>query len=206
MMCKRQGRREQVRVLIADWDQDSAFALSAIMLRAGFKVATSCDGMETVHEAALFRPDLLVAEPYLGRLSGVDAAVRITAAFPACNVLFLSSEASIADIERMAPAELVYSYTAKPIRPLDLLNAIAYIVCAEWSSEPNEPAMPGEGPGKRAAGGKSRAAENQSLSGGPTSLRDDVLQPHYFSAPLDEKRQRAERHIKSRRHRIPACV
>lgn len=139
MMCKRQGPRTQARVLVADWDQANAFALAAILQRAGFKVITACDGKEAVTMADAFTPDLFITEPYLGRLSGINAAVQITAALPGCRVLFLSGEASMADIARSAPVELVYSHTAKPIHPLDLLNIVAYLICAEWSSEESAP-------------------------------------------------------------------
>jgi len=133
MMRKRQGQGLQARILVADWDQANALAVAAMMDTAGFKVVTACDGLEAVAEACIFRPDLLVTEPYLGRLSGIQAAVEITAALPDCNVLFFSGEATMADIAKAAPSELVYSFTSKPIHSLNLLNAIAYLVSAEWS-------------------------------------------------------------------------
>ena len=135
MICLRFGHRTQVRVLVVDWDRSHALTLAATMRRAGFKVATAFNGKEAVAKAATFRPDLLVTEVYLGRLSGIDAASQITAALPNCKILYLSSEATVADIAKAAPAELVYSFTPKPLHPLDLLNAIAYMVSAEWSTD-----------------------------------------------------------------------
>ncbi len=58
MMCKRLGSGTQARILVVDWDQANARALAAVMRTAGFKVATACDGLEAVAEAAQFRPDL----------------------------------------------------------------------------------------------------------------------------------------------------
>jgi CheY-like chemotaxis protein len=205
MMCKRQGRRTQARILVADWDQTSAVASAAIMRRAGFKVATACDGIEAVNEATSFRPDLLVAEPYLGRLSGMDAAVQITTAFPDCKVLFLSSEASVADIAMTAPTELIFSYTAKPIHPLDLLNAIAYIVCAEWSSGAIDHDTPKPGIAKTTAARHSPAIQPETSSGMQTSFPDAPLQQHYLRSPLDLKRHHADRHIRIRHHHALAC-
>jgi DNA-binding response OmpR family regulator len=139
MMCMRQGHRSQARVLVADWDQNNAHSLASIMHKAGFKTAVALNGKTAVAVAETFKPDLLVAEAYLDRLSGIQAAVRITAALPECKVLFLSSEASVDDIARVAPEELIYSYTAKPIHPLDLLNAVAYLLSAEWSTGDSAP-------------------------------------------------------------------
>ena len=59
-------------------------------------------------------------------------AARISASHPDCKVLFLSSEATDADLAREAPAGFIYSYTPKPIHPLNLLNAITYLLSAEW--------------------------------------------------------------------------
>lgn len=134
MMCKRQGNGTQARIMVVDWDQANARTLAAVMRTAGFKVATACDGVEAVAEASHFRPDLLVTEPYLGRFSGIHAAVEITSALPDCRVLFLSGEATMKEIAKAAPRELVYSFTSKPIHPLNVLNAIAYLVSAEWSA------------------------------------------------------------------------
>ena len=206
MMCKRQGRGTQARILVADWDQTSALALAAVMRRAGFKVATACDGIEAVCEATTFQPDLLVAEPYLGRLSGIDAAVRITSVFPDCKVLFLSSEASMAKIARTAPVELIFSYTAKPIHPLDLLNAVAYIVCAEWSSGSVDHDAPVAGFEKEVAARHSPAVQTEPASAVHSSFSDAMLQPDYFGSRLDLKRHQADRHIRNRNHCARVCV
>jgi len=141
-MCRRHGNRQQARILVADWDQANAITLAAILDRAGFRVGIAFDGKEAVEEAGRFSPDLFLAEAYLGRLSGIEAAVQITASLPECRVLFLSGEASIADIIKAAPDHLVYSFTPKPIHSLDLLNAVAYLLSAEWSTGDSGPEAP----------------------------------------------------------------
>ena len=126
------------------------------MHRAGFKTAVAFNGKEAVEKAETFRPDLLVTEAYLGRLSGLHAAARVTATFPNCKVLFLSSEASDADIAHGAPEKLIYSYTPKPIHPLDLLNAISYLLSAEWCTSDSAMAIT---PSPRAVGTAGGAGE-----------------------------------------------
>lgn len=182
MICKRLGHRSQVKVLVADWDQANAAALARILRTAGFQVATACDGKEAIAKADGFQPDLLIAEPYLGRLSGIEAASQITASLPDCKVLFLSGEASMAQIAKAAPSELVYSYTAKPIHPLDLLNAICYQACAEWAAgEPGSPVTNGsteQGAARnRPHSGKPRAAEPESALGSRSCFPGALLQP-----------------------------
>ena len=202
MMCTRQGNGTQARIMVVDWDQANALALAAVMRTAGFKVATACDGLEAVAEAEHFRPDLLLTEPYLGRLSGILAAVHITSALPDCRVLFLSAEASINDIANLAPPELVYSFTPKPIHPLDLLNAVAYLASAEWSSGDS-------------ANHHNLAARNLPQPGSPSPLDLNRREPEpaslapdsssrYFGSTLAMKREHPGRHI-SKRHLLASA-
>ena len=200
MMCKRQGRGTQVRILVADWDQDNALSLAAILRRAGFQVATVCDGKAAVAMAGDFRPDVLVTEPFLGRLSGIRAAADITTALPDCKVLFLSGEASMADIAKAAPLELVYSFTAKPIHSLDLLNAIAYLACAEWSTGDSAPAGTDGDTQQPTAGNHPDSGSstppnlNRHQDRKPASLAL-CFSGHYFRALLKLKRNDADQHI-----------
>jgi len=139
-MRVRFGHGTQARVLVADWNRSNALTVAAAMHRAGFKVVTAFNGKDAVSKAATFRPDLFVTEAYLGRLSGIQAASRITAEFPECKVLFLSGEATVSDIAKAAPPDLIYSFAAKPLHPFDLLNATAYMLSAEWSTDDSGPA------------------------------------------------------------------
>ena len=77
-MCTGEGYRTQARVLVADWDRNNALSLAAAMHRAGLTTATAFNGKEAVEKAETFRPQLLVTEAYLGRLSGIHAAARIS--------------------------------------------------------------------------------------------------------------------------------
>jgi CheY-like chemotaxis protein len=176
----RQGHRSQARVLVADWDRNNALSLTSIMHRAGFKTAVAFNGKEAVEKAETFRPDLVVTEAYLGRLSGIHAAARILAAFPDCKFLFLSSEASDADIARGAPEGLIYSYTPKPIHPLNLLNAISYLLSAEWCTSDSTMAE-SMTPNPGAAGTAGDAGETATAT--QTRLPAPIYRRHYFSAP-----------------------
>jgi CheY-like chemotaxis protein len=104
--------------------------LSEILAEQGYKVATAFSGEESVAQALSFLPDLLILDVCMGKMSGVKAATAIATLLPECKVLFLSGLASMSDVAKSAPKGLVYSFTPKPMHPLDLLNAIAYMVPA----------------------------------------------------------------------------
>lgn len=127
-----EGHRTQVRILVANWDRDYALSLAAAMHQAGLTTITAFNGKEAVEKAETFRPQLLVTEAYLGRISRIAAAARITAASPDCKVLFVSGEASFADIANAAPEGLVFTYARKPAHAANLFNAIACMLSNEW--------------------------------------------------------------------------
>ena len=133
MMRTNHGPGGQTRILVADLNRTNARTLSAILDRTGYELATAFDGEEAVAKSAEFTPDLFITEPFMGGLSGIEAAAAITAAFPACGVLFLSGDASGSDISKVAPKHLVYSFISRPVPPLDLLGAVAYMLPANNS-------------------------------------------------------------------------
>ncbi len=135
MMRMRGGHQAQARILVADWDPIHALSLSEIVQMMGYKVATAYSGEEAVELAPKFVPDLLISEVCMGGLSGVETAAQITRALPECRVLFLSGEATPTDVSTTSPETLVYSFTSKPVHPLDLLNVLAYTLSAEWSAD-----------------------------------------------------------------------
>ena len=167
-MCTAEGYGTQVRILVANWDRDYALSLAAAMHQAGLTTITAFNGKEAVEKAETFRPHLLVTEAYLGRLSGIHAAARITAALPDCKVLFVSGEASFADIANAAPEGLVFSYARKPVHPTNLFNAIACMLSSEWPaghSECNEQDKANRRPAKEGPRKQIAAARRKHVAG-----------------------------------------
>jgi CheY-like chemotaxis protein len=128
MNGKKNGNEKPARILVVDNDQLIAWTLGAILEEQGYEVATAFSGEEAVAKAPVFVPHLLVSDINMGAMSGVEAAIRITTNFSECKVLFLSGLASNSDILDTAPERLVYSFASKPLPPLDLLSAIAYML------------------------------------------------------------------------------
>jgi CheY-like chemotaxis protein len=64
-------------IMIADHDEDERFLLRAILKRKGFNVIEARDGQEAIDLAIGRRPDLLVVDLTLPRLSGSAAIRRI---------------------------------------------------------------------------------------------------------------------------------
>jgi len=129
-MRMRCGNKRQARILVVDNEQSTALTLSLILQEQGYEIATAISGEAAVAKAIDFIPDLLVTDVCLGVMNGVEAAAEITAMLRNCRVLFISGLASMSDVLNTAPHRLVYSFMSKPLHPLDLLNAIAYMLSA----------------------------------------------------------------------------
>ena len=120
--------QRHARVLVVDDDQTTSQTLGAILQNHGYEVDTAFCGNEAVIKAERFNPDLLVSDICTGARGGIKVVNRIVTMLPGCKVLLLSSGATISDISAVVPENLVYSFTAKPVNPLDFLNVIAYML------------------------------------------------------------------------------
>ena len=65
------------RVLIVDDNRDAAISLAAMLTFMGNETRTAHDGFEALDAAAAFRPDLVMLDIGMPRLSGYDTARRI---------------------------------------------------------------------------------------------------------------------------------
>ena len=128
MIGKNNWNNGKARILVVDDDKTVATTLRDYLAEQGYEVATAFSGEEAIVQAAVFSPDLLVSDICMGALNGVETATAITAMSPDCRVLFLSGVSSMYDVMSTAPKRLVYSFMSKSVHPLDLLNAIAYML------------------------------------------------------------------------------
>jgi signal transduction histidine kinase/CheY-like chemotaxis protein len=70
-------RPSKYRVLVVDDNKDSADSLALMLKLMGHEVRTANDGLAAVEAAAAFRPDVVLLDIGLPKLSGYDACRRI---------------------------------------------------------------------------------------------------------------------------------
>lgn len=145
-MRLRYGNHRQAKVLVIDNERTHALRLSAILQQEGYSVSTACSGEEAVETARCFLPDLLVSDIVMGAMNGVEAAVRIMTIQPACRVLFMSDHGFAQDVLSAAPEYMAYSCIAKPLHPIDLINAVAYKLSAVHTADDAEVASAASAP------------------------------------------------------------
>jgi len=67
----------QCRILIADDNEDSVMSMALLLASMGNEVRTVNDGLEAVHVAAEFEPDVIILDIGMPKLNGYEACRRV---------------------------------------------------------------------------------------------------------------------------------
>ncbi len=112
-------------ILIADDTQQNVELLQAYLDGLGCKVVTASDGQETLDRVADSKPDLILLDIMMPRVSGYEICRKLksdsaTASIPICMVTALNEEG---DIERAVEAG-TDDFLSKPINRWELLTRV----------------------------------------------------------------------------------
>jgi DNA-binding NtrC family response regulator len=113
-------------VLIVDDEVIIADTLAAILSQHGLMTMVAYDGASALKIAEIVPPDLLLSDVVMPGLNGIELAVAVKGAIPACKVLLFSGQAatvSLLDIAGEAAAD--FTILSKPIHPKDLLARVS---------------------------------------------------------------------------------
>jgi DNA-binding response OmpR family regulator len=131
-------------ILIAENEPDIRQALTMLLRRSGHQVHYADDGDEALARASTARADLLVMNPSLPGLNGLDVCRRLrldpgTADLP---ILLVSVHQYPAE-QRAAYDAGADDYLGKPFHPHDLLSRVeALLTVAKPAADSGAPAAP----------------------------------------------------------------
>jgi DNA-binding response OmpR family regulator len=112
-------------VLVIDDDPVILKLLEVNFEMEGFEVVTAADGVAGLEAAKDVRPDVIVTDIMMPRLSGIELvrmlrADEVTAAIP---IVLLSAKAQASDVREGLDAG-ADDYVTKPFEPLDLVDRV----------------------------------------------------------------------------------
>jgi len=110
------------RVLIADDNPQGVELLEAYLSECNYEIRTSADGEETLHEIRAWRPDLILLDIMMPKISGFEVCKRLRAdpATREIAVLMITALDQPSDVERAVDAG-TDDFLPKPISKSELL-------------------------------------------------------------------------------------
>jgi DNA-binding response OmpR family regulator len=132
----------QPRVLIADDNPQGVELLEAYLSDSDYDVRTAADGDETLRQVAQWRPDLILLDIMMPRLSGFEVCKRLRAD-PATRdvaVLMITALDQPSDVERAVEAG-TDDFLTKPINKMELLLRVRSLLKSRISKRDLERAL-----------------------------------------------------------------
>lgn len=112
-----------LNICVIDDDQDVLHAVRRLLRAAGFAAETYASAEEFLERGRQSRPDCLVLDVHLGRLSGFDLQERLAAAGRSIPIVFITAHDDPATRER-AQRAWAAEYLCKPFEDQSLIGAI----------------------------------------------------------------------------------
>jgi two-component system, NarL family, response regulator NreC len=137
--------KERARVLLADDDAMVRQLLALLISEGEFDVvAEAADGQEAVEKAEQVRPDIVVLDLNMPRLSGLEAALRIRAISPGTRILVLTMTDDEEYVEQLELAGAA-GYLVKDRATFELVRALRAVRAGQTfyaSAAGSSPAAP----------------------------------------------------------------
>ena len=112
-------------ILVVDDDPVILQLLQVNFEMEGFIVITAADGREGVERTKADRPDIVVSDVMMPRMSGIELVAELKAdpATAGIPVLLLTAKAQQADV-KSGLEQGADDYVTKPFEPLDLVDRV----------------------------------------------------------------------------------
>ena len=124
-MAKKQAVSKKSRVLIADDNQPNVELLEAYLSGFDCDIAIAVDGRDTLAKVAEFKPDLILLDVMMPKLSGFEVCRQIKddPATRGIMILMVTALNELGDIERGVQAG-TDDFLSKPVNKPELLKRV----------------------------------------------------------------------------------
>ena len=130
------------RVLIADDNQQNAELLEAHLDGTGYETRIAVNGEEAVTATKQWRPDVVLLDVMMPKLSGFEVCKRLRAdpATAAVGVLMVTALDQPTDIERAIDAG-TDDFVTRPVNKTELLLRVKALLAAAGEASPTDRAL-----------------------------------------------------------------
>lgn len=113
------------KILIADDNLQNCELLDAYLADGDYEIEMAHDGRETLKKVAEFKPDLILLDIMMPKMSGYEVCkqLRADAATRTIPILMVTALAEMGDIERAVQAE-ADDFLTKPVNRLELTTRV----------------------------------------------------------------------------------
>jgi CheY-like chemotaxis protein/anti-sigma regulatory factor (Ser/Thr protein kinase) len=124
------------RILVADDDRPTRFAISSMLKKAGYAVTEVKDGAEALRNIQQTRFDLAFLDIWMPELTGLEVLARVRAGESHPKIVIMTSDGTPETLLR-AIREQAYEYLSKPFPPKEVVE-VAQRVLKQDASPPIE--------------------------------------------------------------------
>jgi CheY-like chemotaxis protein len=117
------------KILVADDERDIRELIGFTLRFAGFEVVLVADGVEAIERAPLEKPDLILLDVRMPRVTGYDVCrhLKEDPATSAIPIVFLSAKGQDGEIQQGLDSGAV-EYIVKPFTPDDLTEQVRNVL------------------------------------------------------------------------------
>lgn len=130
---------ERSRILIADDNEANVELLEAYLSEVDCDIQIALDGQDTLERVKLFRPDLILLDVMMPKLSGFEVCKTLKEDVDTSNTMILMVTAlnELGDIER-AVAAGTDDFLSKPVNKVELLKRVENMLSVKDLRDENE--------------------------------------------------------------------
>ena len=127
------------RILIADDNQPNCELFEAYLSEIDCEVEIAIDGQQTLDKTDTFKPDLILLDVMMPKLSGFEVCKKLKSAEDTRGIMILMVTAlsELGDIERAVDAG-TNDFLTKPVNKVELLKRVENMLQLKSVSDENE--------------------------------------------------------------------
>jgi DNA-binding response OmpR family regulator len=111
-----------LRVLVVDDERLITDTVCAILNQNGFDASPAYSGSEALESARHSRPDIVLSDVLMPKMSGVELGIALREEFPEVRLFLFSGQAATSEMIHRAEADgYRFELFPKPIHPEDLI-------------------------------------------------------------------------------------